>query len=93
MGVVSSTHPAMQCVTRAAGIGEGVKIADLNGQLLFYSKDHRLGRDHETVFEANGQPVGTLQKKMLSTVRLLMHVTLPTTSFCMHIVWTSLVSD
>ena len=53
---------------RSAGIGEGVKIADLNGQLLFYSKDKRFGRDHETIFEAGGNPVGTLQKKMMSMV-------------------------
>ena len=51
------------------GLGEGVKICDLQGQLLFYSKDKRFGRDHETIFEAGGNPVGTLQKKMLSMVR------------------------
>ncbi len=77
----TSTHPAIGCVTFAAGIGEGVKIADLNGQLLFYSKDHRFGRDHETIFEANGQPVGTLQKKLLSTVCSLMRTALSTGLF------------
>jgi len=50
------------------GIGEGVKIADLDGNLLFYSKDTRFGRDHETIYEAGGNPVGTLQKKMMSMV-------------------------
>jgi len=49
------------------GIGEGVKIADLDGNLLFFSKDKRMGRDHETLFQAPGNnPVGTLQKKMMS---------------------------
>ena len=55
-----------------AGIGEGVKIADLNGHLLLYSKDmRRIGRDYEVVYDAKShQPVATLQKKMLTMVRL-----------------------
>jgi hypothetical protein len=55
-----------------AGIGEGVKIADLNGHLLFYSKDmRRIGRDYEVVYDAKThQPVATLQKKLLTTVRM-----------------------
>ena len=68
--------------TLPAGIGEGVKIADLNGQLLFYSKDHRFGRDHETICEANGQPVGTLQKKMLSTVCFRIALRVPFRMLC-----------
>lgn len=50
-------------------MGEGVKIADLNGTLLFYSKDKLFGRECETLFESNGTPVCTLRKKLLSLVR------------------------
>ena len=67
---LSVSHIPLRSIQPATGIGEGVKIADLNGHLLLYSKDmRRIGRDYEVVYDAKThQPVATLQKKMLTMV-------------------------
>ncbi len=50
-------------------MGEGVKIKSQDGDTVYYSRDHGgIGRNHETIYTADGTAVGTLQKKKMSLV-------------------------